>query len=92
MPGSSGSGGYPVSAWDNAVWKGLEFDLGDAHYFHYNFRYENDPRGYGECRFTVQAFADLDDDGVFSTFERVGFANRDGVDASAGLSIHGEVE
>lgn len=92
VPGSSGPGGYPAAAWDDLVWKGLGFSLGDPHYFHYNFRYDNDPRGYGSCRFTAQAFADLDDDGVFSTYELVGAADATGVDASAGITIHQELE
>jgi hypothetical protein len=43
-------------------------------------------------QFTAQAFGDLDDDGLFSTFERAGAADENGINAAAGLYIDQEIE
>ena len=91
--GAAGVGYYELDQWgDNAVWNSLSFQLEQAHYFHYNFRASNASAGFGECQFTAQAFADLDADGTFSTFERAGAADRNGVNAAAGLYIDNDVE
>ena len=88
-----GPGYYDVSLWtDNPVWAGLNFVQEQAHYYHYNFVYSNAATGFGECMFTAQAFGDLDDDGVFSTYERSGMADMNGVNAAAGLYIDLELE
>ena len=59
---------------DNPVFGALNFAFApeDVHYFHYRFLAENVPGDHGACTFTVQAFGDLDDDSVFSTYERSG--------------------
>jgi type IV pilus assembly protein PilA len=89
----SGAGYYGLSLWsDNAVWNGLNFQQEQAHYFHYNFKYANITTGFGSCQFTAQAFGDLDADTTFSTFERSGSADQNGVNAAAGLYIADEVE
>lgn len=91
--GAGGAGYYDMAEWtDNRVWNGLNFQQEQAHYFHYNFRATNDTTGFGRCRFTAQAFADLDDDGTYSTYERSGAADQQGVNAAAGLYIDQEVE
>lgn len=91
--GKGGPGSYDISLWtDNDVWKGLYFQQEQGHHFHYNFIWSNDPEGYGACQFTAQAFGDLDGDGVFSTYERSGSADENGVNAAAGLYIDREVE
>lgn len=88
-----GPGEYSLSAWsDNEVWSGLNFTQEQGHYFHYDFRWENDPSGFGGCKFTAQAFGDLDDDGVFSTFQRSGAADEEGISGAAGLYIDQEIE
>ncbi|MFO7564435.1 MAG: prepilin-type N-terminal cleavage/methylation domain-containing protein [Enhygromyxa sp.] len=88
-----GNGYYDINLWnDNAVWNGLNYMQEQGHYFHYNFRYANLLEGYGACQFTAQAFADLDDDQIFSTYERSGAADINGVNASIGLYIDREVE
>ncbi len=88
-----GPGEYSMSQWtDSPVWNGLNFQQEQGHAFHYNFVWENTDHGFGTCQFTAQAFADLDDDGVFSTFERAGAADEHGVNAAAGLYIDREVE
>jgi type IV pilus assembly protein PilA len=89
-----GAGGYyDIDLWNNnVIWNGLNFMLEQAHFFHYNFVALNEIAGYGRCQFSVQAFADLDDDGVFSTFERSGAADPRGVNGAIGLYISDEIE
>lgn len=60
---------YSPSAWDTAVWQQMRFDLTYGHFYHYSYQWSIDG---DRCAFTVQAFGDLDDDGVYSTFERTG--------------------
>lgn len=91
--GGGGPGYYDMSMWtDNDVWNGLNFQQEQAHYFHYNFKWKNSDTGFGDCQFTTQAFADLDGDGVYSTYERSGAADVHGVNAAAGLYIDKETE
>jgi hypothetical protein len=89
----AGAGEYPMALWtDDQVWNALNFQLEQAHYFHYNFRWANKGEGFGSCQFTAQAFGDLDGDGVYSTYERAGAADEYGVNAAAGLYIDQEME
>lgn len=89
----TGPGEYSMKLWtDNPVWNGLNFQMEQGHYFHYDFRWENEISGFGACQFTAQAFGDLDDDRVFSTYERSGAADEMGVNAAAGLYVDKEVE
>jgi type IV pilus assembly protein PilA len=91
--GGGGAGYYDIAEWnDNPVWNGMNFLQEQAHFFHYNFIAVNNTQGYGQCQFTAQAFADLDADGIFSTYERSGAADQQGVNASIGLYIDQEVE
>mgnify|MGYP003574259393 FL=1 len=95
VPAVNGSGGgyYDMTEWtDNPMWNGLNFQQEQAHYFHYNFVSSNNPTGFGACQFTAQAFGDLDADSTFSTYERSGAADQNGVNAAAGLYIDQEVE
>jgi type IV pilus assembly protein PilA len=92
--GGGGTGYYDMTEWsDNNVWNGLNFQQEQAHYFHYNFVANNVGTGFGTCQFTAQAFGDLDGDTtLFSTYERSGAADQNGVNAGAGLYIDQEVE
>lgn len=91
--GGGGPGYYDINLWaDNAVWNGLNFQMEQAHYFHYNFVAVNSNTGFGNCQFTAQAFGDLDADLVMSTYERSGAADNLGVNGAAGLYIDQEVE
>lgn len=91
--GAAGAGYYEIDLWgDNNVWNGLNFQQEQGHYFHYNFLASNADSGYGACQFTAQAFGDLDDDGTFSTYERSGAGDQNGVNGAAGLYIDQEVE
>jgi hypothetical protein len=84
---------YGAQLWtDNKVWNALNFQMEDKHYFHYDFKWSNVAGGYGKCQFTVQAFGDLDHDGVFSTFERAAAADEMGINGAAGLYIDHESE
>lgn len=81
-------GSYDAKVWaDNPVWRELGVAITQPHTFHYNFIWENTGTDFGECLFTVQAVADLDGDNVWSTFERTGVGNVDGITASAGIYI-----
>ena len=94
-PGVGGSGGghYDMTLWNgNLVWHSLSFQMEQPHFFHYDFTGLNAGNGYGACQFTAQAFADLDADSVFSTFERAGAADQYGVNGAAGLYIDQELE
>ncbi|MCA9708916.1 MAG: prepilin-type cleavage/methylation domain-containing protein [Myxococcales bacterium] len=91
--GGAGAGYYDMGDWtNNAVWSGLNFQMEQAHFFHYNFHASNSGSGYGQCQFSAQAFGDLDDDLTFSTYERSGAADENGVNAAAGLYIDREIE
>jgi len=92
--GGGGAGYYDIALWnDNPVWNGLNFNMEQGHFFHYNFVAVNTTTGFGTCQFTAQAFGDLDGDtNLFSTFERSGAADQQGVNASIGLYIDQDVE
>ena len=91
--GGAGAGFYEIDLWgDNNVWNGLNFQQEQGHYFHYNFISSNEETGFGACQFTAQAFADLDNDAILSTYERSGAADQNGVNGAAGLYIDQEVE
>ena len=93
LGGGGGAGYYDISLWgNNAIWNALNFQQEQAHFFHYNYLASNSGTGFGRCQFTAQAFADLDGDNTFSTYERSGAADENGVNAAAGLYIDQEVE
>jgi type IV pilus assembly protein PilA len=82
-----------MSVWqDNRIWNALNFQMEQGHFFHYDFVASNSNSGFGRCQFTVQAFGDLDDDTLYSTFERSGAADQHGVNAAGGLYIDLVVE
>lgn len=90
MSQPSGPAEYRGDTWtDDETWNALGFGFSDAHYFHYGFRWTQEDGG---CQFTVQAFGDLDGDGVYSTYERYGTGDVSGINASAGLYIDQELE
>jgi type IV pilus assembly protein PilA len=93
----SGAGGgpgyYDIDAWnDSNTWNGLSFQQEQGHFFHYRFVANNAATGFGNCQFTSQAFGDLDADATFSTYERSGAADQNGINGAAGLYIDQEVE
>jgi prepilin-type N-terminal cleavage/methylation domain-containing protein len=91
--GGGGAGYYPITDWtNNRVWNALNFQQEQAHFFHYNFRASNAATGFGACQFTAQAFGDLDNDLIYSTYERAGAADENGVNGAAGLYIDQDIE
>lgn len=93
--GGGGTGYYDLAEWsNNTVWNALNFQMEQAHFFHYQFVSANGVNGdgFGSCQFTASAFADLDADATFSTYERAGAADLQGVNGAAGLYIDQEVE
>ncbi len=90
---ATGSGVYDIALWtENPVWSAVHFQIEQGHAFHYDFKWTNSGTGFGACQFTAQAFGDLDGDGVWSTYERTGVADHQGVNGAAGLYIDQEVE
>jgi hypothetical protein len=61
-------------AWADEGWSALNFAVHDKHYFSYQF--ESSGSG-ADAQFTARAHADLDCDGIFSTFERMGHGSSD---------------
>jgi prepilin-type N-terminal cleavage/methylation domain-containing protein len=92
--GGAGGGYYDMALWsDEPIWNGLNFQQEQGHYFYYKFQALNTTTGYGSCQFTATAFGDLDGDAaVYSTFERTGAGDQNGVNGAAGLYIDQEVE
>ena len=81
-PCKSGSPQYKVDSaiWQVNPWKRLRFTLRNAHYFQYRYTYDNSDAK--SPSFTITANADLDCDGIMSTFVRTGKAH----------AVTGEVE
>lgn len=72
-------GTYPETLWtDNPMWTAIGFAKLTPHAFHYELILRNEPDEYGRCSFTANAWADFDDDAVFSTYERQGSVDIDG--------------
>lgn len=52
--GGGGAGYYDMTDWsDNPVWSGLNFQMEQAHFYHYNFVASNEGTGYGADRKSV---------------------------------------
>lgn len=92
--GGAGAGYYDMTEWSGEpMWNSLNFQMEQAHYFHYYFISTNSNTGFGTCQFTAAAYGDLDGDfSLWSTYERAGAADQQGVNAAAGLYIDQEVE
>jgi hypothetical protein len=62
-------------AWEHPTWKALRFSMTEPHYYRYAF----DSSGTGtSAQFTAHAHGDLNCDGVWSTFEKIGFVDKQG--------------
>lgn len=55
--------------WEHPTWKAIGFEIADPHRYQYRFRQRNRD---ANARFTAGGYGDLDCDGTFSTFERIG--------------------
>ena len=60
------------SYWNTPTWSALNFQIPDEHYFVYSFESSG---VLADAGFTITANADLDCDGVQSTFQRMGFGD-----------------
>ena len=74
---------------DGATWTKLGFELMDPHYFQYQLLESGEGNA---AMFTVGAYADLDCDGTYSTFERTGTVSDLKVKGSDWLDIDNEIE
>ncbi len=76
--------------WDRQTWHALNFAVSDPHYFAYQYESSGVDAA---ATFTARAVGDLDCDGTFSTFERVGRVDAD-ADVTGGdrLIILNELE
>ncbi len=61
-----------VSLWTTPTWSALNFQMNDEHYFGYEFKSSGT---LADAKFTAAAYADLDCDGILSTFERYGYGD-----------------
>jgi type IV pilus assembly protein PilA len=55
--------------WDSGTWEALNFAVSDPHFYAYQYNSNGTRIG---ATFTASAFGNLDGDGVYSTFVRVG--------------------
>jgi hypothetical protein len=68
-----------VDNWTNETWSALSFQMNYPHLFMYE--YTSNGKSGADARFTASAYADLDCDGIFSTFERFGFGDESSTSA-----------
>ena len=87
VPNAIGPGGYPAEVWRHPAWVDLDVHVDVPHQFHYQFKAGPWKGDANSCAFTSLAFGDLDDDGVWSTYERSGLQDHTGPNAAAGLYI-----
>lgn len=69
--------------WDAQVWSALSFQMNDQHYFVYSFASNGFAKD--QAQFTANAHADLDCDGVQSTFQRIGFGDPEATGAECSM-------
>ena len=68
--------------WTTPTWSALSFQITDQHYFLYAFDSQGE---LDAAMFTATANGDLDCDGTFSTFQRVGFGDTRPTGAECGI-------
>ena len=79
-----------ASTWDAHTWQALNFAIEDP--FYYKYTYISKGTGAGS-HFTIRATGDLNCDGVFSTFERIGTVDAENnVSGPAGTFTMKELE
>jgi len=57
---------YAGSLWDTPEWNHIGFRLDLPTYYHYGFSWHGTSSF--DCTYRIEAYGDLDDDGIFSTF------------------------
>ena len=79
-----------AGTWVAPTWQALNFAIEGP--FYYRYEYVATGQGAG-AKFTARAIGDLDCDGVFSTFERIGAVDRENnISGGAGLFSKNELE
>ncbi len=77
-PCSNGSPLYAAdpAQWDAQPWKSLRFSITKAHYFQYYYTVDNTYTGTVKPKFEIKAHADLDCDGITSTYYLKGYVDQ----------------
>ena len=70
--------------WTTPTWAALSFQINDEHYFTYAY---DSSGSLGNALFSITANADLDCDGIQSTFQRIGFG--DAQATKSDCTVHG---
>ena len=58
---------YAQDAWETTIWKRIDYKRSSPHRYHYSLNWKTLETG--ECENTAKVLGDLDDDGVYSTYE-----------------------
>ena len=78
------------SYWEPATWQALNFALSDPHYYKYQYASSGTD---STSSFTARAVGDLNCNGIFSTFERVGRSDASlNVVGGGGIFTNNELE
>ncbi len=80
---------YADDAWSDPTWSAIDFAIDEPHRLHYALRFDALE---SECQFTAQAFGDLDDDGIWATYEIAGAVDSWGPIVAVGMYIDREDE
>jgi type IV pilus assembly protein PilA len=81
----------PPASWDAVpTWVSLSFSVSDPSYFAY--QYDANGSTTNNAKFTASAFGNLDGDGTYSTFVRIGSVDAMEIKGGAGLYIDREIE
>jgi prepilin-type N-terminal cleavage/methylation domain-containing protein len=70
--------------WNSGTWAALSFEMRDQHYFGYSFQSSGE---LAAAKFTATANADLDCDGILSTFERYGYGVAGATNSECDVSL-----
>lgn len=61
---------YSIKLWDDDVWTAIGYSRSEPHRYHESLVWKT--RQDGECEVRARVFGDIDDDGIYSTYEAVG--------------------
>jgi len=88
---ADGSGKCSKTNWEDPTWSTIGFEISDPHYFQYQFL--STGAGLPTAAFTAGAYADLDCDSAFSTYERTATVDTQGrVVGAASIFIKDDIE
>jgi type II secretory pathway pseudopilin PulG len=89
QPGDKCNPALSADAWKSPTWTALGFSIVDP--FRYSYRFDSDGVN-RSANFTAAAFGDLDCDGVYSTFMRLGASDCASTQACSAWFIERELE